>query len=210
LILTVLLAWSGASPLTIAGTFLFPFAAYVFVLNVVEPRLQRRPNDVVPTDERSWSRSTIQRFTRGWIRPLVAWSPAFQESPANTSRRSPNARRTTLPVVTTYVRGEARSPKTRPNGKKHQTSGVNIHVSHGDFNNLKRQVRDAVCFVSRHRVALRRLKRIPGVEDVTLDFGVAHRDVAAQFDYFPPELAAAAGLPGIGIEVSRYHTAGGG
>jgi hypothetical protein len=120
------------------------------------------------------------------------------------------ARRTGLPVVATYERGEARAPKTQPDGKKHTTSGVNVHVSNGDFNDLKRQVRDAVRFLSRHRGALRRLKRIPGVEDLTLDFGVADRDVAAQFDYFPPELIAAAGSLGIGIEVSRYHAFAGG
>jgi hypothetical protein len=82
---------------------------------------------------------------------------------------------------------------------------VNIQVSGADFANLKGQIRDSVSFLSRHRVALRRLKQIEGVEDLTLDFGVADRDVAAQFDYFPPDLIAAAGSLGIGIEVSRYH-----
>ena len=44
-----------------------------------------------------------------------------------------------------------------------------------------------------------------GVEQLTLDFGIADREVAAQFDYFPPELLLAAGQLGIGIEISRYH-----
>jgi hypothetical protein len=117
------------------------------------------------------------------------------------------ARRTTLPVVGFYVKGEP--PRTKPNGKKHATSRVIIEVSRADFTNLKRQVRDAVKFLTRHRLALRRLKRITGVEDFTLDFGVADRDVAAQFDYFPPDLISAAGSLGIGIEVSRYHAFGG-
>jgi len=108
-----------------------------------------------------------------------------------------------------YVRGEPRHP-TKPNGKKSVTSGVNIEVSGADFTNLKRQIRDAVSFLTRHRLALRRLGRIAGVERLTLDFGVADRDVAAQFDYFPPELITAAGSLGIGIEISRYHAFNGG
>lgn len=39
-----------------------------------------------------------------------------------------------------------------------------MDVSGADFTNLKRQIRDAVSFLSRHRLALRRLKRIPGHE----------------------------------------------
>jgi len=120
------------------------------------------------------------------------------------------AQRTTLPVVKTYVRGELRLPSTKPNGTKNKMSGVNIEVSRADFTNLKRQIQDAVKFLTRHRPALRRLKRTSGVEDVTLDFGVADRDVAAQFDYFPPELIASAGSLGIGIEISRYHATSGG
>ncbi len=120
------------------------------------------------------------------------------------------AQRTTLPVVKVYVRGEPRLPRSRPNGKNHTTSGVNIEVSGADFTNFKRQVRDAVSFLTRHRPALRRLARIAGVEELTLDFGLADRDVAAQFDYFPPELITAAGSLGIGIEIARYHAFNGG
>ena len=87
---------------------------------------------------------------------------------------------------------------------------MNIEVSTADFTKLKRQIRDAMFFLSRNRLALRRLARIAGVEELTLDFGVADRAVAAQFDYFPPELLAVAGSLGIGIEVSRYHSFDGG
>jgi hypothetical protein len=120
------------------------------------------------------------------------------------------AQRTKLPIVSSYVRGEARLARSKPTGKKNSTSGVNIEVSTADSTNLKRQVRDAVSFLSRNRTALRRLARTRGVEELTLDFGVADRAVAAQFDYFPPELVAAAGSLGIGIEISRYHAFTGG
>lgn len=86
--------------------------------------------------------------------------------------------------MSAYVRGEARLPRSKPNGKKNATSGVNIEVSAADFTNLKRQIRDAVSFLNRNRFVLRRLARIHGVEELTLDFGVADRAVAAQFDYF--------------------------
>jgi hypothetical protein len=66
-----------------------------------------------------------------------------------------------------------------------------------------------VTFLTRHRLALRRLERASGVEDLTLDFGIADRDVAAQFDYFPPELITLAGSLRIGIAISRYHAFGG-
>ena len=118
------------------------------------------------------------------------------------------ARRTTLSVVSVYVRGELRLPRTKPSGKRHTTSGVNIEVSNADFTNLKRQIRDAVAFLTQHRLALRRLARIAGVETMTLDFGIADRDVAVQSDYFPPELITAAGALGIGIEISRYASNG--
>ena len=114
------------------------------------------------------------------------------------------AERTDLPVITVYVRGEPRLPRTRPNGEKHQTSGVNIEVSRADFSNLRLQIRHAHAFLRRYKRQLARLWRTPGVEDMTLDFGVGERDVPAQFDYFPPDLLTAAGRLKIGIEISRY------
>ena len=42
---------------------------------------------------------------------------------------------------------------------------------------------------------------------MTLDFGVADRAVAEQFDYFPPELISAAGSLRMALEISRYHAA---
>jgi hypothetical protein len=118
------------------------------------------------------------------------------------------AARTSLPVLKVYARGEPRF-RSKPDGKKNQRSGVNISVSDADFTNLKRQIRDAIAFLARHKRALSRLRRSEGLEDLTLDFGVADRDVAAQFDYFPADLLLAAGRLGIGIEVSRYHAFGG-
>lgn len=74
--------------------------------------------------------------------------------------------------------------------------------------NLAAQVVDAVSFLRSHDAEIRRLIQFPGVEGVTLDFGIARRDVAAQFDYLPPELIQLAGSLALGIELSQYQTAG--
>jgi hypothetical protein len=119
------------------------------------------------------------------------------------------AQRSRLPIATVHVRGEPRLPRTRPSGERHKTSGVVIDVSSADFESLKRQIKQAIRFLAAHRSALRGLRRVVGVETITLDFGVADRPVAAQFDYFPPELITAAGSLGIGLEISRYHAISG-
>src|SRR2546428_7986516 len=108
------------------------------------------------------------------------------------------AKRTELPVIKVYVRGEPKLPRTRPDGEKHRTSGVNIEVSRADFTNLRLQIRHAQLFLERHKRELIRLMRSPGVEDMTLDFAVTDRAVPAQFDYLPPQLIATAGKMGIG------------
>ncbi len=115
------------------------------------------------------------------------------------------AQRSRLPIVTVHVRGEPRLPRTKPNGDKYKSSSVTIDVSGAQFENVKRQIRDAIKFLAEHRSILRGLRRVVGVETITLDFGVSDRSVAAQFDYFPPELITAAGSLGIGLEISRYH-----
>jgi hypothetical protein len=119
------------------------------------------------------------------------------------------ARRTSLPVVKVYMRGEPRFWH-KPTGKKNINSGVNVEVSRAEFENPKRQIRDAIAFLVKHRRAVQRLRNTVGVEEITLDFAIADREVAAQFDYFPPELIRSAGSLGIGIEVSRYHAFAGG
>jgi hypothetical protein len=82
---------------------------------------------------------------------------------------------------------------------------VHILVSPASFTNSKRQIRDALKFLEVHKRELARLTRVLGVESITLDFGIADRNLAAQFEYFPPDLLLAAGKLGIGIEVSLYQ-----
>ncbi len=51
---------------------------------------------------------------------------------------------------------------------------------------------------------VRRLVEWPGVEGVTLDFGIEWRDVAAHCDHLPAELVRLAGELGLALEVSHY------
>ncbi len=114
------------------------------------------------------------------------------------------AKRTTLPVCSVQVLGEPRFPASQPRGRKWLRSGVNVTVSDAEFSDLKRQVRDAIRFLAKHARTLRRIADRPDVEDLTLDFAIQRRDVAAQFDHFPHALLLAAGKLRISLEVSSY------
>ena len=82
-------------------------------------------------------------------------------------------------------------------------SGLSLHVSSAD-GDLDAEISDAVAFLTTHEAELQRLHDFPGVTDLRLDFGYYQRNVAAQFDYLPPDLLARAGKLGIGIELSLY------
>jgi hypothetical protein len=83
-------------------------------------------------------------------------------------------------------------------------SGFNVTVSDASMDALDVQIEEAIAFLDRHEDELRRLGRYEGVEDMTIDFGIAWRDVAAQTDWFPPELLWRAGALDIGLCVSHY------
>jgi hypothetical protein len=103
-----------------------------------------------------------------------------------------------------HRRGEPVPPATKPNGPKRPRSGCNIEVSGREFADFAGQVRDAIRFLKGNGAAVRRLRRFPGVDAVTLHFGVVWRDVAAQTDAFPEELVALAGKCALGLCISHY------
>jgi hypothetical protein len=82
-------------------------------------------------------------------------------------------------------------------------SGFSADVSGAD-GDLKAEILDAIHFLTIHETELLRLRDFSGITDMRLDFGYYYRDVAAQFDYIPPDLIARAGRIGIGIELSLY------
>ena len=106
---------------------------------------------------------------------------------------------TSLPVAARHRLGEPRRA-----GSTYSRSSVSVDVSDADFSDLPRQVADAIAFLERHAEEVRRLVAFPGVESAELDFGVAWRDVAAQFDSLPPPLVSLAGALGLGLTISHY------
>jgi hypothetical protein len=107
-----------------------------------------------------------------------------------------------------HRRGDAILPATTPSGRKRTRSGCNIEVGGREFADFAGQVRDAIRFLKGNGAAVRALRRFPGVESVTLDFGVIWRDVAAQTDAFPDELVALAGKYHLALSVSHYPVTG--
>jgi hypothetical protein len=97
---------------------------------------------------------------------------------------------------------------SQPKGKINDESGFKVDVSRSPWNNLARQVADAIAFLKKYKRTLAKLRSMPEVEDIRLDFPLDLRidreKVFAQFDYFPPALVSLAGALGCGLEISIY------
>jgi hypothetical protein len=77
-------------------------------------------------------------------------------------------------------------------------------ASEADFSQLQVQIGDAVHFLEQNHAELARLVAFPGVERVSVDFGIEERVVAAQSECFPPNLLRIAGNLGIWVEFTLY------
>jgi hypothetical protein len=110
-----------------------------------------------------------------------------------------------LPVCEVKRRGQPVFPASQPDGRRHEASGVHVLASDADFNQFPRQVEESITFLQGSEAELRRLCSFPGVEGVTLDFGIERRDVAVQCDRLPAELIRLAGLLALDIELSQYR-----
>ena len=107
-------------------------------------------------------------------------------------------------IAKVFHRGEALLPKTQPDGRKREESGLNAVVSEAGFHEFAEQLEDAAEFLTKSEAEVRRLVTFPGVTGVVLDFGIAWRDVVAQSDQFPAKLVRLAGASGIALELSHY------
>jgi hypothetical protein len=105
-----------------------------------------------------------------------------------------------LQPITVFHRGQRQSSESRPV----ITSGFHSDVSGADFSNLQSQIADAVEFIEKNQGELERLVGFPGVENVSVDFGIEERDVAAQSERFPPKLLTMLGSLGIWLEFTLY------
>jgi hypothetical protein len=127
--------------------------------------------------------------------------------------RAPNcdidaiARALDLPIENLYRQGEPRNI-LRKRGPFTE-SGFQVVTSEAEFDEFKLQVAETIDFIKSHRAALQQLAAVAiGLPNYRLvfDFGIATRifDVAAQVDYFPPELVRLIGELNAGIVFSQY------
>jgi hypothetical protein len=105
-----------------------------------------------------------------------------------------------LQPITVFHRGEKQSSRSRPMA----ASGFHTRVSAADFSNLQGQISDAIQFVERYQDELARLVGFAGVENVSVDFGIEERDIAAQSERFPPNLLRMLGSLGVWLEFTLY------
>lgn len=106
-----------------------------------------------------------------------------------------------------YIKGQPIF-KTRPEGKKRQTSGLSFCTSNADFNKLDKQIKDTIKYLTKNRLELKKLTANKNVEYSTLDFGIelrmGYNNIALQSDYFPHELLKLAADLKIDIGFSLY------
>jgi hypothetical protein len=109
-----------------------------------------------------------------------------------------------LKPIAIFRRGEPRLPGWQPGGPKLNASGFHVVASEAGFFNLQIQITDAVHFLELNQGELDRVVAFPGVEKVSLDFGIEERNVAVQSEHFPPNLLSILGSLGIWLEFTLY------
>lgn len=108
-----------------------------------------------------------------------------------------------------YRRGEPRLAASQPEGPKHEHSGFNADVSTREWDDLSGQIGDAKEFLARHRTDIERLRALPGVSDLEIDFPIRLRigtnDIVVQSNSFPADLLLAAGSLGIAVTFTIWQ-----
>jgi hypothetical protein len=112
--------------------------------------------------------------------------------------------RSTLRPIVIARRGQPQYPGISTARAIPNDSGFHAVASEADFSDVKVQITEAIYFLQKNESELARLIAFPGVERVSLDFGIAEREVAAQSESFPPELLRIAGNLGVWIEFTMY------
>jgi hypothetical protein len=111
--------------------------------------------------------------------------------------------RTSLTIDHMWRLGEPKW-RSKPDGPTRSNSGLTVVLSDRDFHDFAGQRRDALEFLTTHRLELQRLVQHAGVDRAVLDFGIRWEDVVAQFDHLPADLVRAAADLGLAIEISHY------
>lgn len=102
-----------------------------------------------------------------------------------------------------YHKGEQKHPFKNDNLSA--SSGFTLDVSEAGFDEFNQQVQDAASFITENYIELARLKSYPGINSISLDFGVNKNfDAAVKFLRFPQELIQKVAALNIGLEISLY------
>ncbi|MEZ5300894.1 MAG: hypothetical protein R3F11_09615 [Verrucomicrobiales bacterium] len=106
--------------------------------------------------------------------------------------------------IAVFQRGEPRSPASRPNGSKHKRTGANFSASDASMSDFRQQLKQATAFLRDFASEIRSLRAYPGVEGMSLDFGVETNPPHWASFGFPADLVAAAGELKINLVVSVF------
>lgn len=106
-----------------------------------------------------------------------------------------------------HYKGEAMF-KSKPQGKKLTRSTAAMQTSKAGFEELEKQIKETIRYLSRHKEQLGLIKETKGVDFAFLDFGINlridKRKVLMQCEFFPNELLQIAGELGLGVNLSIY------
>jgi len=89
-------------------------------------------------------------------------------------------------------------------GTSHRHGSLVVTVSEADGDAFPAQIADALAFIERHADMLRALKTFPGVESLSLNFGLWQVAGPAQYITFTPAISSAAGALGISLSAWFY------
>ena len=93
---------------------------------------------------------------------------------------------------------------SKPEGKQHDHSGATFVASDADFDEFGQQVDEATNYLETRGRQIASMTSFKGVQDVTLDFGIALRDVMIHSDILPLRFLKAAAESGVSVELSHY------
>lgn len=77
-------------------------------------------------------------------------------------------------------------------------------MSRADFDDFEQQQQDAIAFLTVQQDDFKKLRQFEGVTSVSLDFGIAMRNVISQSDQFHPELISLMAPLGLALVLIHY------
>lgn len=91
-----------------------------------------------------------------------------------------------------------------PDGERYDHSGATFVASEANFDEFGLQLDEATSYLETHGQKIASMASFEGVQDSTLDFGIALRDSLFHSDILPVRFLKAAAAAGISVELSHY------